>query len=89
MYHALEITIRTHVQNTSLHFGVGRKFYLSSKQEHYLVGLIEAPKLMGVRIKKVVLKKVVGEFIGYALSGLRFNRKCAFFNVITIRIFAL
>ena len=79
LYHAPESTIRTHVQNTSLQFGAGRKFYLSSKQERYLIELIKALKSIGVRLTKVVLKKVVGEFIGCVSNDPRFNREYSFF----------
>ncbi|CAF1542211.1 unnamed protein product [Rotaria sordida] len=56
-YHVPQSIIRTHVRNTSLRIGAGRKFYLSSKQERYLVELIKALESIGVRLTKIVLKK--------------------------------
>ncbi|CAF5040383.1 unnamed protein product, partial [Rotaria sp. Silwood1] len=72
-FHIPESTIRSHVRNPSLHVGAGRKFYLTSKQEHYLVDLIKTLEKTGVRLTKMVLKKVIGEFINYTSTDNRFN----------------
>ncbi|CAF5040384.1 unnamed protein product [Rotaria sp. Silwood1] len=74
-FHIPESTIRSHVRNPSLHVGAGRKFYLTSKQEHYLVDLIKTLEKTGVRLTKMVLKKVIGEFINYTSTDNRFNGK--------------
>ena len=84
VYHIPESTIRSHIQNTSLRLGAGRKFYLSSKQERYLVELIKALESIGVHLTKIVLRKVVGEYIGCISSAPRFNREYAIFYVNTV-----
>jgi hypothetical protein len=91
LYHIPESTIRSHVRYPLLHVGAGRKFYLSSKQERYLVELIKALESIGVRLTKIVLKKVVGEFIGFVSTDPRFNRDYTsfFFYKNVIAIFVL
>jgi hypothetical protein len=60
-YKVPESTIRTHAKQPSMHIGAGRRFYLSLKQEGYLVELIRSFQLIGVRLTKPILKKLSGE----------------------------
>ncbi len=45
----------------SMNIGAGRRFYLSLKQESYLVEIIKSFQLIGVRLTKPILKKLSGE----------------------------
>ena len=78
-FHIPESTIRSHIRNPSLRIGAGRKFYLTLKQEHYLVDLIKTLERTGVRLTKAVLKKVIGEFLNYTSTDNRFNGKHTLF----------
>ena len=78
-FHIPESTISSHIRNPSLRISAGRKFYLTPKQEHYLVDLIKTLERTGVRLTKVVLKKVIGEFINYTSTDNRFNGKHTLF----------
>ncbi|UJR12801.1 hypothetical protein I4U23_016974 [Adineta vaga] len=76
-YHVPPGTIRTHVRNLSLGVGGGRRCYLTHKQECYLVDMIKGLEIIGVRLTKSVLKKVLGEYIKLVSNDSRF--KTSFF----------
>ena len=62
-HHIPSSTIRMHVNNPSLNIGSGRPFYLSLKQEGYLVDVLLSLESMGLRLTKGVLQKIAGEYI--------------------------
>ncbi|CAF1500875.1 unnamed protein product, partial [Adineta steineri] len=62
-YGVPQSTIRMHVNNVSLGIGGGRRSYLNNQQEGYLVDLIKSLELIGIRLTKNILKKVIGEYI--------------------------
>ncbi|CAF3636594.1 unnamed protein product [Rotaria sp. Silwood1] len=53
-YHVPQSTIRSHISNDLLRVDAGRPFYLSSKQEPYLVELIKSLDEIGIRLTKNV-----------------------------------
>ncbi|CAF1528476.1 unnamed protein product, partial [Rotaria sordida] len=66
-------TIRCHVNGYSARIGAGASFYLSKKQEDYLVELIKSFESIGLRLTKLVLKKIVGQFIKLVTNNSRFK----------------
>ena len=85
-YHVPQSTIWSHINNDLLHVGAGRPFYLSPKQEIYLVELIKSLDEIGIRLTKSVLMKVIGEYLRLAIYNARFNSKVLSSNVIYILI---
>ena len=72
-----ESTIRAHVINSSLQIGGGCHFYNNSNQGGYLVDLIKSLEFIGVRLTKIVLRKVTGEFISLVSNDSRFKSEFA------------
>ena len=70
-------------------FGAGRPFYLSPKQEIYLVELIKSLDEIGIWLTKNVLMKIIGEYISWAINDARFNSKVLSSTVIYILIIFL
>ena len=71
VYQVPASTIRSHTTKASMRFGAGRRFYLDSKQECYLVELIKSFEPIGVKITKPILIKVAGEFIDLVTKDIR------------------
>ncbi|CAF2070950.1 unnamed protein product, partial [Rotaria magnacalcarata] len=67
-------TIRFHVNNDSLRIGGGRSFYLSSKQEDYLVELIKSFETIGVPLTKIALRMIVGQYIKLVTNDSRYKK---------------
>jgi hypothetical protein len=74
-YNVPQGTIRTHMNNVQLGIGAGRRAYLNEEKEAYLVGLIKSLEIIGVRLTKSVLKKVMGEYITRVSDNYRFKSK--------------
>ena len=74
VYQVPESTIRCHTSNSSLRFGAGRSFYLSNKQENYLIELIKSFETIGIRITRVILREMVGQYIKLVTNDRRLKR---------------
>ncbi len=72
-----------------MHIGADRPFYLTTKQEVYFVELIKSLEVIGVRLTKIILRKVVREFIRFVSNNPRLDREYLRFdvNIILILVF--
>ena len=73
VYHIPESTIRSQTSNPSLRIGAGRSYYLSEEKEGYLVDLLKSLNDIGIRLTNVVVKKIIGEYIGLVTGDPRFT----------------
>jgi hypothetical protein len=61
-YEVLQSTIRSHVNHPSSRLGAGRSFHLNTAEENHLLGLIKSLEKIGVRLTRVVLRKVIVDY---------------------------
>jgi hypothetical protein len=78
IYHVPQSTIRSHMTNSALRVGAGRSYYITGKEEGYLIDLIHSLSEMGIRLTKVVLSQIIGEYIGLVTKDQRFSRYLLF-----------
>ena len=62
LYKVPSSTIRCHVNGYTRRIGAGALFYLTEKQEDFLVKLIKSFEAIGLRLTKFVLMKVAGQY---------------------------
>jgi transposase-like protein len=82
LYQIPQSTIRSHVNKPTMRVGGGRRFYLDQLKELHLVEMIKALEKIGVRLTRLVLRKVIDEYLRLTTEDPRFKSKTSDVNCV-------
>ena len=86
LYGVPSSTIRSHLSDQTLRIGAGRPCYLTKKKEAYLVEVIKSLATIGIRLTRVVVHKIAGEYLRLVQKDSRLRGKSRYSNCLFVSV---